>query len=280
MSDEVDTTPTDQPDPKAIVGGAFSAAAETYDQVVGFFAPFGRALVTAADPDRGAKVLDIACGRGACLYPALDAVGRDGSVLGIDLAAGMVEQLNAELTAKGIRNAEARVGDAEDLDLPDGWFDVVTGGFMIFFPPDPPRVLRELHRVLAPGGTLALSIFDGPSGFPWMGDIADELFGPSPRMPSHEFDKAAVLDDALVAAGFTRPIGIEVIERFRFANAGQVEAWMRSHGGRLLLDRCDDQQLARCRELIAQNLEAHHRTADGADYELVQRARMTVAQVA
>jgi SAM-dependent methyltransferase len=246
--------------------------------VVGFFAPFGRALVAAADPDQGAKVLDIACGRGACLYPALDAVGPDGSVLGIDLAAGMVEQLNAELTAKGIRNAEARVGDAEDLDLPDGRFDVVIGGFMIFFPPDPPRVLRELRRVLAPGGTLVLSIFDRPSGFPWMEGIAAELFGPSPRMPSHEFDKAAVLDDALVAAGFTRPIGIDVIERFRFADAGQVEAWMRSHGGRLLLDRCDDQQLARCRELIAQNLEAHHRTADGAGYELVQRARMTVAQ--
>ena len=67
---------------------------------------------------------------------------------------------------------------------------------MIFFPPDPPRVLRELRRVLAPGGTLALSIFDGPSGFPWMDDIAAELFGPSPPMPSEEFNKAAVLDDA------------------------------------------------------------------------------------
>jgi ubiquinone/menaquinone biosynthesis C-methylase UbiE len=163
MSAEVDA-PTDQPDPKATVGGAFSAAAETYDQVVGFFIPFGRALVAAADPDRGVKVLDIACGRGACLYPALDAVGPDGSVLGIDLAAGMVEQLSA----KGIGNAEARVGDAENLDLPDNDFDVVTGGFMIFFPPDPPRVLQELRRVLAPGGTLALSIFDGrPASRGW-----------------------------------------------------------------------------------------------------------------
>ena len=111
-----------------------------------------------------------------------------------------------------------------------------------------------------------------------MDDIAAELFGPSPPMPSMEFDKAAVLDDALVAAGFTSPTATDVIERFRFADAAQVEEWMRSHGGRLLLDPCDDQQLARYRELSAQNLEAHHRTADGDGYELVQRARMTVAQ--
>ena len=277
MSGEVET-PADQPDPKAVVGGAFSAAAETYDQVVGFFAPFGRALVAAADPKRGVKVLDIACGRGACLYPALDAVGPDGSVLGIDLAAGMVEQLNAEFTAKGIRNAQARVGDAEDLDLPDRSFDVVTGGFMIFFPPDPPRVLQELRRVLAPGGTLALSIFDGPSGFPWMEDIAAELFGPSSPMPNEEFNEAAVLDDALVAGGFTLPMATDVIERFRFANADHVETWVRSHGQRMLLDGCDTQQLSRFRELMAQNLEARHRTADGDGYELVQRARITVAQ--
>ena len=91
---------------------------------------------------------------------------------------------------------------------------------------------------------LALSIFDGPSGFPWMDDIATELFGPSPPMPNEEFNEAAVLDDALVAAGFTRPLATDVIERFRFADAGQVEAWMRSHGGRLLLDRCDARRLA------------------------------------
>ena len=132
--------------------------------------------------------------------------------------------------------------------------------------------------MLTPGGTLALSIFDGPSGFQWMDDIAAELFGPSPPMPSEEFNKAAVLDDALVAAGFTRPTAIDVIERFRFADARQAEAWIRSTGVRMLLDRCDDQQLARCRELIAQNLEAHNRSAGGEGYELEQRARMTVAQ--
>jgi hypothetical protein len=47
-----------------------------------------------------------------------------------------------------------------------------------------------------------------------MDDIAAELFGPSPPTPSDEFDKAAVLNGALVAAGFTRLMANDVIERF------------------------------------------------------------------
>jgi len=110
------------------------------------------------------------------------------------------------------------------------------------------------------------------------GGSAAERFGPSPPMPNEEFNEAAVLDDALAAGGFTLTMATDVVERFSFANAGQVQAWMQSHGGRLLLDRCDNQQLARFRELVGKNLEAYHRTADGDGYELVQPARMTVAQ--
>ena len=65
----------EQPDPKAMVAQVFSDSAPSYDQVIGFFAPFGRALVAGADLPRGAKVLDVASGRGACLYPALESVG-------------------------------------------------------------------------------------------------------------------------------------------------------------------------------------------------------------
>ncbi len=262
------------PDHKQVIGGAFTDASATYDEVIGFFAPFGRALAAGADLQPGERVLDLACGRGASLRPALAAVGATGSVVGVDLAQGMVDRLAADLTAEGVANAEVRQGDAEALDLADGSFDAALAGFLIFFAPAPEQVLAELFRVVRPGGRVALTIFDGPSGFPWITDIAIELFGPPGHRPSDEFNKAAVLEPALVAAGFDPPTGIALTERFVFDGPEHVEAWMHSHGGRLMLTALDDAQLARFRELLAQHLAAH-RTDDG--YELVQSARVVVS---
>lgn len=264
-----------EPDPKVIIGGTFSAASATYDVVISFFGPFGRALASAAELRPGERVLDLACGRGASLYPALEAVGETGSVLGVDLSHGMVERLSSDLAARGVTNAEARMGDAESLDLPDSSFDAALAGFLIFFAPHPPQVLAELHRVVRPGGRVALSIFDGPPAFAWLPDVVKELVGDQTTRPSDEFNKAAVLEPALVDAGFESPIGTDITERFVFASVDEVEAWQRSHGGRILLDHLDDIQLARYRGLIAERLE-DHRVDDG--FELVQRARIVVAR--
>lgn len=260
---------------KEAVSSTFSAAASSYDQVIEFFAPFGRALVAAADLPRGARVLDVACGRGACLYPALESVGPEGHVTGIDLAPGMVDALEAELAERGIENARVQVGDAEALEFPDATFDAVLAGFMIFFTPDPDRVLAEFGRVLKPGGVVSLTIFDGDTPSAFLREVGEELFGAQDRRASEEFDRAAVLDPALVHAGFTTPEGIDVIERFRFDSAEHMEQWHRSHFARLLLDVLDEDQLAIYRTRVQEHLEA--KRVDGG-YELVQRARVTVAR--
>ena len=259
---------------KAMVAQVFSDSAESYDQVIEFFAPFGRALVAAADLPRGAKVLDVACGRGACLYPALESVGPEGQVIGIDLAPGMVDALAADLEARGITNASVQVGDAEALDFPSGSFDAVLAGFMIFFAPDPDRVLAEFCRVLKPGGTVALTIFDGDTPSAFLRQVGEELFGAQDARASEAFDRSEVLDPALVHAGFTAPMGIDVIERFRFGSVEQMERWHRSHFARLLLEVLNEDQLAIYRQRVAEHL-AEAEVEGG--YQLIQRARVTVA---
>jgi len=168
------------------------------------------------------------------------------------------------------------VGDAEAIDVESGCFDAVTAGFMIFFCPDPDRVLAEFARVLKPGGVVALSTFDGTTPSAWLRQIGEELFGPSDDRPSEAFDRAEVLDAALVRAGFAQPVGTDVIERFHFDSVAQVEQWHRSHFARLLLSALDDDQLRLYRTRMAEFLEPD-RLPDGR-FEMVQRARMTVAR--
>lgn len=262
-------------DAKALVAKVFSDSAGTYDQVIDFFAPFGLALVHGAEIPEGARVLDVASGRGACLYPALESVGPTGHVTGVDLAPGMVEALGADLAARGIANAQVLVGDAEALDFADGSFDAVLAGFMIFFCPNPDQVLREFHRVLKPGGVAALTIFDGDTPSAFLRAVGTELLGEQDRRASEAFDEAEVLDAALVAAGFQAPTAFDVHEQFRFESAEQMERWHRSHFARLLLDVLDERQLGIYRHRMDEHLEAF-RVGDA--FVMPQRARVTVAR--
>ena len=261
------------PDPLAV---AFGRAAATYDTVVPFFSAFGVELVAGAGLRPGDHVVDLACGRGAALFPAVEAVGPDGTVTGVDLSPEMVALL-AE-AVDGMPGVTVRVGDAQSLDDPDGTYDAALCGFGVFFLPDPAAALAEWRRALRPGGTVALSTFaGGTGGFPWVRDAVATVLGGEPPTPP-AVARAEGVRAALGAAGFTDVRTEPARHSFTFPDVEAVIAWYASHGGRLFLDSLDELQHDRFRRVAYERLEADHRVPGG--YELDQGVDVTVATAA
>ncbi len=114
----------------------FEQAATSYDRTgVSFFGPFGAELVRRAGIRPGERVLDVGCGRGAVLFPAAQATGPTGQVTGIDLAPAMVALTAEEVTRAGLTHVDVRVGDAQQPDFPEGSFDAVLAGLVVFLLP-------------------------------------------------------------------------------------------------------------------------------------------------
>ncbi len=144
---------------KEQIAGLYHRAAATYGTVgPGFFAYAGRQLVARVALPVGARVLDVAAGRGANLFPAAEAVGPDGQVIGIDLAAGMVEETTAEIVRRNLAQASMLQMDAEHMTFADASFDAVLCSFAIFLFPNLEQALAGFLRVLRPGGKLGITV--------------------------------------------------------------------------------------------------------------------------
>ncbi|MXV61340.1 methyltransferase domain-containing protein [Natronorubrum sp. JWXQ-INN-674] len=136
-------------------------ASEAYEQylVPPLFAPWAERLLDAADLRDGDRLLDVACGTGIVARSAASRVGERGSIVGLDINEGMLA-VAAETTETERRPAiEWRRGDAIDLPFPKGRFDVACCQQALQFVDEPSVALEEMHRVLASGGRVALSVW-------------------------------------------------------------------------------------------------------------------------
>lgn len=114
--------------------------------------PSGRKLVRLAKISRKAAVLDIGTGLGPVFFPALEKVGPDGVVVGVDISDEMVRGTRVLIKKSGCRNAAILKSDARSLIFRSNTFDVVLCGFSyIYSSPE------EVKRVLKAGGRFGLS---------------------------------------------------------------------------------------------------------------------------
>ncbi|HSJ29366.1 MAG TPA: methyltransferase domain-containing protein [Acidimicrobiia bacterium] len=110
-----------------------------------------------ADITEGDTALDLGCGSGIDVLLAARAVGGTGTAIGVDFLPSMIERARAFARENGTRNASFRIGDIEDLPLPDGSVDVVVSNGSINLAARKSRVLAEAIRVLRPGGRLCVT---------------------------------------------------------------------------------------------------------------------------
>ncbi|HXP28544.1 MAG TPA: class I SAM-dependent methyltransferase, partial [Solirubrobacteraceae bacterium] len=144
----------------------FSGLPSRYDTLSSWFS-FGQdprwrgALVAALAPSAGAHVLDVATGTGMVAAELLARHG-DCTVTGIDQSEQMLAAARARFS--GDRRVELLQGEAEALPFADASFDCLTFTYLLRYVEDPAATLRELARVVRPGGRVSSLEFGVP---PW-----------------------------------------------------------------------------------------------------------------
>jgi SAM-dependent methyltransferase len=189
------------------------------------FAPWAPVLLDAAAVGIGHTVLDVACGTGVVAAAAAERVGPSGAVTGVDINPGMIA---VAARTQGVRWAQA---DAARLPFPDGGFDRVLCQAGLQFVPDRLGALREMRRVLRPGGRVALLVWRAllhSPGFAALADALHAVVGPEAaavmRAPFVFGDDPRPLATLLDSAGFG---DVDVQAGVGTVRFGSVEAFVR-----------------------------------------------------
>jgi ubiquinone/menaquinone biosynthesis C-methylase UbiE len=241
----------------------YSAAADHYLRPsLGFWDRWGVATVARLPLSSGDAVLDVCCGAGASALPAARAVGPSGRVLGLDLAEPLLALARQRALELGLGNVSFRECDATAAGLESDCFDVVVCVFGVFFAADMPAFVREMWRVVRPGGTLAITTW-GPD---WC-EPASSVFWGSVRdlepalfrafNPWDEITTAPALTDLLKRGGISdATVEATSGEHHELELADDFWDIVLGSGYRGTVDAFGDDQRERLRERVVGELQS------------------------
>jgi SAM-dependent methyltransferase len=210
--------------------------AEAYEQflVPAIFEPWAHAVLRRHPPAPGARVLDVACGTGIGARLATPAVGRSGLVLGLDADEGMLAVARASSASPEGAPLQWCRGSALMLPFRDKRLDYLLCLEGIQFFPDPALGLREMRRVLRPGGRLVATLWGALEENPPYHALAEGLrvfVSPdAARLPPFALTARDVIGALVAAAGFAEvTVNVEVL-RFRAPSADTFVEWIAAGG--------------------------------------------------
>lgn len=187
------------------------------DLTMDFLKPMGNEIIRLLDVKNNHVVLDVAAGTGE---PGLTIAEKleDGKVIITDLAEDMLEIARENALLRGIQNIETVACDVCELPFPDNTFDAISCRFGFMFFPDMQLAIKEMVRVLKPGGKIATAVWNVPEKNFWitaiMGTINKNMELPVPPLGAPGMFRCAkdgFMTDLFTEAGLKNTSQSEVL---------------------------------------------------------------------
>ncbi|MFD7729391.1 methyltransferase domain-containing protein [Kitasatospora phosalacinea] len=199
----------------------------------------------------GQRLLDVGCGPGTITADFAELVGPEGRVVGIEPVAGVLAEAAALAADRGLANLSYEVADVYRMPYADGSFDVVHAHQVLQHLPDPVAALREMRRVTAPGGVIAVrdSDYAAMTWYPEVPELDEwsALYRKVARVNGGEPDAGRRLLAWARAAGLADAPGTEVVpssSSWTFADDDERAWWSQSWAERTTRTKLADTAVA------------------------------------
>jgi ubiquinone/menaquinone biosynthesis C-methylase UbiE len=203
--------------------------AERYaDRVAPTFVTIARRAVDLAQIEPGQSVLDVGTGTGLAAFFAAERAGRDGTVIGLDAAAAMLDVARDRSAAVGYGHIRWQQGDAAELTFADESFDAVLAVQSLMLLPRPDLALEEIRRVLVEGGRAVVTIWGAKRANEWAGLLEQALRRADPAAAPPEpfgLGQSGNLEALLQAVGLEDIEAARVPDVMRFQGPEAFWEW-------------------------------------------------------
>ena len=242
------------------VPAGWNAASGAYDRDIwALMRPYVQDSIRLGRPQATDRVLDVAAGSGAL---TVEAAPLASEVLAVDFAEDMLGHLQRRVQQAGLTNVRSEVMDGQNLELEDDSFDAAFSNFGLIFYPDRGRGIREMHRVLRPGGRAVIAAWNGPEFelfhrfFAAVRAVLGDAHKPDGPPPIFSLSDRDQFEDEMRAGGFTdvamntfrHPFEIESAEAFWDVMS------MSAPPAAVLLERIGDDAATRVRSTLLEQL--------------------------